>query len=91
MDIEGNHDLRLSGGQEELGHGGTGWSWWELWPEGLDRAYSKLRHRTEMSLGMQLKKHTGLGVGFLFGCFFKMGKAAVCLPCERKEPSGTEK
>lgn len=31
----------LSGGQEELGHGGIGWSWWELWPEAQNWAHSE--------------------------------------------------
>lgn len=45
----------------------------------------------QKSLGTQWKKHIGLGVGSLFCFCFKMGKAKVSLPCERKEPAGTER
>lgn len=45
----------------------------------------------QKSLDVQLKKHIWLGMGSSFCFCFKTGKAKVSLPCERKEPAGTER
>lgn len=74
-----NHDMRALGGAGGSCHQ-------QSWTR--DTANSGTARK---SLGTQLKKHIALGMGSSFWVYFKMGKGKVSLPCERKEPAGTER